>query len=230
MMNLQSYYRTELNVQGTKIPELRKRARSLPLWLSHELSSKAKAYLRTRSFEERYIALFQLGRWVESVSAQEAAEELWTGVWVEGVENWAHSDCFSSLLSRVLDNHSKTEKLYKGLQSWARHSNPWKRRQALIALFYFASTRKQYPAFRWVRSTLSQLCNDSEFYVQRAVGWCLRESFSVYPEQTLTLFENNLLNWSAIAFTTAIEKQKQTDRNKWKKLRRLNRRQSLDFV
>jgi 3-methyladenine DNA glycosylase AlkD len=218
-----NYYRSQLKIAGTRIPELRRQAKLLGVPTDPTLRTLNAQYLKTRSFEERYIILHRMDSWASQSDPRTAAKELFSKRWVDGIENWAHSDTLSSTLSSLLDRLDRPSAFYRILDAWSRSPHPWYRRQSLVSLFYYASTRKKYPKWIDVGSKLKRLALDSDFYVQRGVGWCLRESFRVYPKETLRMFESQLLKWSSIAFTTAIEKQSQGDRNRWKQQRRINR-------
>jgi 3-methyladenine DNA glycosylase AlkD len=84
--------------------------------------------------------------------------------------------------------------------------NLWERRQSLIALYYYARTKKQHVDFELTQELVRPLLNDKEYFVQKAVGWTLRESYNVYPKQTFTFIEENIKNISPTAFTTCLEK------------------------
>ena len=69
---------------------------------------------------------------------------------------------------------------------------------------------------------IHKLLNDKEYYVQKAVGWSLKELYNVYPQETLRYLDNNIKKISAIAFTPATEKLKKIDKERLKKIRKIN--------
>ena len=59
------------------------------------------------------------------------------------------------------------------------------------------------------------------YYVQKGVGWTLREIGNVYPDEALAFLEANIGQLSAAAFTAATEKLSPAKKNRIKKLRAL---------
>ena len=55
-------------------------------------------------------------------------------------------------------------------------------------------------------SLVENLLLDTDYYVQKAVGWVLHECSAIYPAQTLDFLTKQANKISAIAFTTAIKK------------------------
>ena len=64
------------------------------------------------------------------------------------------------------------------------------------------------------------LVADKEYYVQKGVGWALREIHNVYPEETFAWLKENIRSISAIAFSPAIEKMATERVNELKALRK----------
>ena len=64
------------------------------------------------------------------------------------------------------------------------------------------------------------LIDDLDYYVQKGVGWALRETHSAYPSETKKLFNKEVLKLSSIAFTTSMEKMDKSSKEKYKELRK----------
>ena len=62
--------------------------------------------------------------------------------------------------------------------------------------------------------------DDPHFFVQRGVGWCLRECWNVYPKETYDFLEAYANRLSAIAFSTASEKISEQKRTRLKVIRK----------
>lgn len=137
--------------------------------------------------------------------------------YIGGIENWAHSDVYSDCLSRILE--ANPSKVMPTLEKWNSSTNPWKRRQSLVSLFYYQSQREKYPSKTKVFKFLRNLLKDEHYYVQKGVGWTLRESIQAYPKETYEFVEKNLEKLSAIAFTTVMEKVPSKKKEKYKKKR-----------
>lgn len=126
--------------------------------------------------------------------------------WVKHVDNWAHSDNLSKFLTRLLEHKITHKELLVILKKWNLSTNLWERRQSLVSLYYYSRTKKEYINYKVSENLISNLLSDKEYFVQKAVGWALRESYNVYPKETFIFIENNIKSISAIAFTTCIEK------------------------
>jgi 3-methyladenine DNA glycosylase AlkD len=75
-----------------------------------------------------------------------------------------------------------------------------------VSLFYYARTKKEHVTFELTQQLIYPLLTDKEYFVQKAVGWTLRESYNVYPKQTFTFIEENIKSITPTAFTTCLEK------------------------
>lgn len=126
--------------------------------------------------------------------------------WVNYIDNWSHSDNLSKYLTKLIEDKNTRETMYSIIRKWNTSDNLWERRQSLISLFYYAKTKKEYVPFEFAKEIVFPLFNDKEYFVQKAVGWTLRESYNVYPKQTYNFISKNIYNISPIAFTTCIEK------------------------
>lgn len=144
--------------------------------------------------------------------------------YIGGLENWAHSDVYSDCLSRILEANPKL--VMPTLEKWNTSTNPWKRRQSLVSLFYYQSIREKYPTKTKVFKFLKNLIEDEHYYVQKGVGWTLRESIQAYPKETYQFVEKHLEKLSSIAFTTVMEKVPSIKKNIYKK----NRAQARAFA
>ena len=107
------------------------------------------------------------------------------------------------------------------IKKWNASKNLWERRQSLVSLYYYSRTKKQHIDFELTQQLIFPLLSDKEYFVQKAVGWTLRESYNVYPKQTYSFILANIKNITSTAFTTCLEKmtekQKLTLKQKRKK-------------
>jgi 3-methyladenine DNA glycosylase AlkD len=123
---------------------------------------------------------------------------------VEGLDNWAHSDTLSDLFSRLLERDF--EKISPTLSKWNKSNNSWKRRQSIVSLFYYQKMRIKKPPLDYVLEMVSPLLKDKDHYVQKGVGWTLREAIQVYPKEVGKFLDQFVNDLSPIAFTTVCEK------------------------
>ena len=176
-------------------------------------------YHQSPSFEGKNLAFIFLNKHHKHIPVATQLQIL--PLWVEKLDNWAHSDSLSKYLTRLLENKTSHKELLSILKTWNSSPNLWKRRQSLISLYYYARTKTEFINYEISEKLISNLLLDKEYYVQKAVGWALRESFNAYPKQTFAFIEHNIKSISSVAFTTCIEKmnnaQKLTLKTKRKK-------------
>jgi hypothetical protein len=132
--------------------------------------------------------------------------EMWPVIvhWQEQVDDWGLCDALAKVYTKILV--VAPDEVYAQLQQWNRDGNLWKRRQSVVSLLYYSRTKKQYLPFDDIESLITPLLSDKEYYVQKGVGWALRELHTVYPDQTLLWLKVHIKLLSSIAFTIAIEK------------------------
>ena len=147
-------------------------------------------------------------------------EKLWeTSVkWQELVDDWGLCDSLSKIYTKIME--TQPELVYTTLQNWNGDANLWKRRQSLVSLLYYSRTKKIHLPSESVSPMVATLLTDKEYYVQKGVGWTLRELNNVYPEATYKFLQENIKQISAIAFTIAIEKLSAEAKNGLKAIRR----------
>ena len=94
-------------------------------------------------------------------------------------------------------------------------------------LYYYARTKTEHIEFDLGRRLITTLLKDNSYYVQKAVGWSLRESYNVYPSETYELIQQHIHTISATAFTTCTEKMSYSQKELLKQLRK--NRKSLQY-
>ena len=126
--------------------------------------------------------------------------------WVNYVDNWGHSDTLSKLYTRFLEMDDHQKPFLNQLQKWNKNTNLWLRRQSMVSLLYYARTKNQHLPFKTIISLVSTQLHAQEYYVQKGLGWTLRETYNVYPVLTYKFVLNNFSRISPVAFTAAVEK------------------------
>lgn len=168
-----------------------------------------------KSFEARAVALF----WLENQDTELLAEHTNKLVsWIDRIGNWAHSDSYSSTLARIFEHDQK--KLLVTFKSWNKHKNSWRRRNSLVGLMLYARLRKKHPSFELCKNLVSTQLDAPEYYVQKAVGWTLREMYNVYPKQTYTFVQKNIKRISPAAWSATGEKMTTKEKAALLKLRK----------
>ncbi len=124
--------------------------------------------------------------------------------WVTRCNCWEDSDNLSKIYAQVLEDH--THWILPTLKVWNRSDFSWERRQSVVSLLEYAHKRKRVLPFAELIAFVEPLLEDENYYVQKGVGWTLREIYNVYPEATLTFLENHLGRLSSQAYSSATEK------------------------
>ena len=220
---LQSYYKTQLPVLGLSLPAQRKiSGYEFPfssLAIIDQLNIWDEIFHASAYHETKFQALFFL----ERVLKHDNHAAVWKKVkhWVRGIDNWAHSDSLSSSYSRMLE--ADEAMIYPQLLIWNSSGNPWTRRQSVVSLLYYRRNRKRILPFHQMISLVENLLLDDEYYVQKGVGWTLRELWQVDEKRTAKFIEKHLHSISPVAYTAAVEKVPEQKRNLWKSQRKINR-------
>ena len=124
--------------------------------------------------------------------------------WVIKVTCWEHSDDLSKILAGVTEENPTW--IIPALKSWNRSKSPWERRQSIVALMEYSKKREKVQSFSLMISLVENLLSDEDYYVQKAVGWTLREIGNVYPRETLTFIDQNVARISPNAWSSATRK------------------------
>ncbi len=145
-----------------------------------------------------------------------------TREWVGKVDNWAHSDQLSTIYADLLE--IEPDLIYAQYSIWNKSINPWERRQSLVGLLNYSKLRKKILPFEKLSLMLLVLLKDENYFVQKGVGWTLREMGNVYPDETLALLTGNIAIINPTAFTAAIEKLTIANKEQLKQLRKAARK------
>jgi 3-methyladenine DNA glycosylase AlkD len=172
---------------------------------------------RTDDFWVRVHAIFFLER---NMLKPDALLAMWPVIvkWQDKVNDWPLCDALAKIFTKVLV--VVPVKVYAQLEKWNKVSDPWKRRQSVVSLLYFSRTKKVHLPFDKIEKLVTSLLPDKEYYVQKGVGWALRELYTVYPKETFPYLIRHIKLISSIAFTIAIEKMNIVSKNKLKALRK----------
>ncbi len=138
--------------------------------------------------------------------------------WQKTVDNWGSCDGMAKIYTKILE--VIPDEVLPQLEKWNKSTNSWDRRQSVVSLLYFSRTKKVVLPYDTIIKFIDRLLDDKEYYVQKGVGWSLKELYQVYPKETLKYLENNIKKISSIAFSPATEKLKKKDKEKLKNLRR----------
>lgn len=135
------------------------------------------------------------------------------GNWLEKwIMNWAHTDVLSGRVLSYFFTHQIIE--LESLKEWNESESKWKRRAVPVTLIDVLKT--DIP-LKKLFSIIEPLMLDTEKFVQKGLGWFLREAWKIYPEET----EKFLLKWKdtcgRIIIQYATEKMNKKNRNRFRR-------------
>jgi 3-methyladenine DNA glycosylase AlkD len=167
-------------------------------------------------FEIKSQALFFLDKYYSKVDAL----LLWNTIkqWTSTIDNWAHSDGLSKIYSHMLELLGKN--VYAQLEKWNTSSNPWERRQSIVSLLYYRRNRKVFLAFEAYISLIDLLLTDKNYYVQKGIGWTLRELLQQYESETFEYIMAHAHLITSTAYYATAEKMTETQKEQFKLLRK----------
>lgn len=180
---------------------LKKNLSVFKLPLEKQFEEFEKIWFESDIFEMKAVALYWLSELKDETLIKFSPRII---QWSKEIDNWALSDWLSSVYARVFEKSPKV--LLKTFQLWNQHQNPWLRRLSMVSLFYYARMRKRHPAYYLASRFVIPHLLSNDYYVQKAVGWTLREMYQVYPNKTLQLMGSKLKDISSIAWVAASEK------------------------
>ncbi len=220
--NLKSYIGTQLHLKGLKIPDARKIFADgfsfSTLQLNKQIYIWDYIWHQTDVFEIKSLALFFLDKNYSKVDAL----LLWDTIkqWTSSIDNWAHSDGLSKIYSHMLELIGKN--VYTQLEKWNTSSNPWERRQSIVSLLYYRRNRKVFLAFEEYIILIDALLTDKDYYVQKGIGWTLRELLQQYESETFEYIMAHAHLITSTAYYATAEKMTNTQKEQFKLLRKKN--------
>jgi 3-methyladenine DNA glycosylase AlkD len=119
------------------------------------------------------------------------------GGWLEkDIRNWAHTDILCSLIL----SHFLLKKVVTPLDfaSWTKSSSKWKRRAVPVT---FIEILKTGISIDRLLEIIDPLMPDPEKFVQKGLGWFLREAWKVHPQA----IEKYLMKWKDSCGRTIVQ-------------------------
>ena len=137
--------------------------------------------------------------------------------WAVRIDNWENSDRLCDIYAELMERFPA--QIYPQLKKWNASQQPWARRISLVSLFYYSSMRKRQPGFSKALALVHNLMYDKDIYVQKGVGWTLRELYNVYPAKTYQYLLKHAVDLAPAAWQASTEKLNKKDKARLKKLR-----------
>jgi 3-methyladenine DNA glycosylase AlkD len=166
-----------------------------------------------------YEVMFVAARYYE-LHVKDIDEVTWEQLanWAYRTENWATSDQLSSIYSYVLPKYPMQVK--QTLTAWNQQlDNQWLRRISIVSLIRYTGKKAVYLPPEDVLPPVANCIEDKRYYVQKAVGWVLREMRRAYPDELDDFLVQNVTKLSADAFRRAVSRHPKEQKQKLLALR-----------
>lgn len=215
---------SKLRYIGLRMPHLRQAMRKGFSFSNAEQNEIVEiwnhVWLNSDCFEVMAMALI----WFDEPKQKPLLSRHWPVLkkWSSRIDNWAHSDTLSGIYARILEE--KPPLIYPTLVQWSSSKNPWLRRLSIVSLIYYSSQRKKVLPIKKILDLVTPQLEFDHYYVQKGVGWTLRETYNVYPEKTFFFIEKNIGKISPHAFSAATEKIPPKKKTHLKNLRKRKKR------
>lgn len=141
--------------------------------------------------------------------------------WVERCTCWEHSDDLSKIYATVVEANPGW--IVPTLKKWNRSENAWKRRQSMVSLIEYASKRERFLSLPDLMAFVEPLLDDDDYYVQKGLGWTLREIGNAYPLEFAQLMERHAARLAPQAWTGATKNLNNRDKARLRTIRAADR-------
>lgn len=190
---------------GNTLPTLRAATKTVAEKLSslseqNQWDLLVQVWKKTNIYDIRTIVLIWMGGKKNKMLRKKNVRDLIK--MVSDVDNWALSDQISSYLAEIFED---TPALERQFQKWNKSKHPWERRQSIVGIYCYARLRKRhYPAPKTLK-LIEALLDDPHIYVQKGVGWTLREVDRVDPKLQKQFVKKHLHRISGVAWFATSE-------------------------
>lgn len=110
----------------------------------------------------------------------------------------------SSLYSWILAKDP--DAVYPQLKKWNHAEDEWLRRISLVSLIHYSGKNAVFVPLDRALPLVTTCLRDEREYVQKAVGWVLREMGHVYPDAVNAYIRKNITTITAVALRRAVER------------------------
>ena len=224
---LKRIFNTELKIHGLITPTQRKLSTKFYKEIKKEIKEEVfikytlYCFQQSQVFEAKSILLFILEKEFSLDSLNKYSNNF---LKISSyIENWCHSDIYSKMLSFLHEEYPS--KMYTIFQKWNKSEDVWLIRLSLTSLIHYSFIRKKRIISQkdfW--PLVLPFINHDFHYIQKAVGWQLREFGNVYEQDLIDFLNNNCESLASTVFSYATEKLKHLpEKEEWKARRKANR-------
>lgn len=210
-VNEKRYLKSQATFYGVTVPRTRSIARSYASTLREERNLAGALQLAATlwadgAHESRMSAMF-----VVCECSPFYDDRVWTlgAGWLGDIDNWALCDGIGPgmLAPFVQTCREKHRSRRQEVVRWTRSANPWVRRGALLATM--ASTRHDHE-WEFLARVALPLIEDPDYFVQKGLGWMLRESAHHNPREVITFIQAHRDRMRRSTITNAVSRLPKT--------------------
>jgi len=204
--DLKSYIGTHYEVIGLSVPMQRSILKTGYTFSSLPLNDQLQIWDGVWKNTDVYEVLSQCIYFIERNLIKLDVKEVWEilRLWVKKIDNWAHSDGLSDIYAHLMEK--MPQEIYSQYRLWNKSENPWERRQSLVGMLLYSKKRKTLLPAAKLLDMVRPLIADEDYFVQKGLGWALREIGNIYPEQAMAFLDKYGTILHSVAFATAVEK------------------------
>ena len=192
------YHKSSREHWGVSVPDCTKLARQFGKKLSEQhLITLANDLWQTGIFDAMTAASKIL-----ALPKIKASTELWQMVcsYLKDVDGWALEDHLARTGWKCI---AADEQLLDQVEQWTKHANFWMRRAALIfTLPYAKPGQNPERMLGWA----SQYASDPEWFIQKAIGWWLRDLGKHNPKRVIEFLNQHWPRLKTVARKEATRK------------------------
>ena len=217
------FMKTRMPLLGLTVPEQRKLAKRGYSFSGETPTKLADIWTEIWHEAKTHEGKMQAGLTLEQFGPNLTFDRRWVLVqdWCGALNCWDQSDTLSAHVAQALEERPKT--VWPVLETWNGDKDPWKRRQSLVGLFFYTRFRKKTPPITKVLKLVTACSDDEDYYVQKGVGWTLRECYNAYPSKTFAYLKKHAGDIHPDAFSAAVEKVTASEKAEIKALRKARR-------
>ena len=211
---LAAYVGSPYPVLGLPVPQMRSIVREFKRknrrLAAREMNALARALWSGPTYEEKSIAIALLDAFPtirDNVS--------WTLAdrWVDEAVGWGLSDALAG--GPIAAMVHETPSRFADIMRWTVSAHLWRRRASAYAMHDFVLASELDKPLQ----LLQKLLYDDEFWVQRAVGTWLRESWKQDPRRTEAFLRKHAAGLPKVVITVATERSPKAFRDELRRLR-----------
>jgi 3-methyladenine DNA glycosylase AlkD len=197
-------YVSQLDFLGLSVPQQRELAKQE---VAKELSiiELLKAFPKLNTYETKQVLMIALessskpNQFDAAIFLEDADQ------WAKSIDCWPLADGFCKLMNICLSLDPQAT--WRLLKKWHASKLPWLNRMAIVSLFYYFKKGSAAPLqFQEALAWILTFSKSEHLYVQKGVGWQLRELGNAFPKEYLAWALRDAHTLSPAAFQSALEK------------------------